>query len=371
MKAVIFGVGRMGTVIAFAMKKLGYSVVGVDFSSAARENLSSVIGNQDFTFYQSENIQADQSEILSNENPDIVISSMPYHQNLPLAKYCILNGYRYCDLGGSVPVSQEINNLGIEKASKPIMTDLGLAPGWVNIITEWGCKSVYGTPDDIKMMVGGIPTLSDVNAPLNYATTWSVDGLINEYRDDCEILSDGEIKIVKGMEGHERVYVDWIGQRLEAFYTSGGASHSIPDMKSRGVKNCSYKTIRYAGHRDIIKFLIRDCKLPDEALRQIFLEGCAPLKDIKDIVIIKSLVRRGDLKWSKELVISADNKFSAMQKATAFPISSVAALMAKGVFDDRKIENRSGDIKLPIVLSYKDIPQEGFTENLTQLGLSF
>jgi saccharopine dehydrogenase-like NADP-dependent oxidoreductase len=142
-------------------------------------------------------------------------------------------------------------------------------------------------------------------------------------------------------------------------------------MKSRGVKNCSYKTIRYAGHRDIIKFLIRDCKLPDEALRQIFLEGCAPLKDIKDIVIIKSLVRRGDLKWSKELVISADNKFSAMQKATAFPISSVAALMAKGVFDDRKIENRSGDIKLPIVLSYKDIPQEGFTENLTQLGLSF
>ena len=119
MKAVIFGVGRMGVTIASAMKKLGYDIVGVDVNSASRTNLSEVIEGEDFAFYQSNNLDADRPSILSNENPDIVISSMPYHQNLPLAKYCIVNGLRYCDLGGSVPVSKEINSHAKERATKP------------------------------------------------------------------------------------------------------------------------------------------------------------------------------------------------------------------------------------------------------------
>ena len=34
MKAVIFGVGRMGTAIAYAMEQQGYNVVGVDSQPA-------------------------------------------------------------------------------------------------------------------------------------------------------------------------------------------------------------------------------------------------------------------------------------------------------------------------------------------------
>ena len=87
MKALIFGVGKMGTAIACAMKKLGYDVVGIDSSSAARRNLQRDIGGSDFIFYQSNNLDVDKSEILLYEKPDIVISSMPYHQNLLLARY--------------------------------------------------------------------------------------------------------------------------------------------------------------------------------------------------------------------------------------------------------------------------------------------
>ena len=173
MKVAVFGIGRMGAVIAHAMHKLGYSIVGVDSVAGARQNLNSVIEGQDFVFYQSDNLEVDKAEIIEFEKPDIVISSMPYHQNWPLAKFCILNGIRYCDLGGSVPTSKRINDLGNEKATKPIMTDLGLAPGWVNIIAEWGYKEVHGTPDSISMMVGGLP-VTEVNHPLNYGTTWFI-----------------------------------------------------------------------------------------------------------------------------------------------------------------------------------------------------
>jgi saccharopine dehydrogenase-like NADP-dependent oxidoreductase len=203
--------------------------------------------------------------------------------------------------------------------------------------------------------------------------TWSVEGLINEYRDDCEILKNGQIKIVKGMDGLEEVLVKSLDKKLEAFYTSGGASHTIRDMMSRGVKNCSYKTLRYKGHQEVVRFLIRDSELTDECLSQVFLNGCRVGPDKGDMVVVKAQVSGGDVHWEKEVLVYSgphkDVEFSAMQKATAFPASSVASLMAEGYFDNREIEHRGYKEKLPVVLSYKDIPFEKFDQNLKLLGL--
>jgi saccharopine dehydrogenase-like NADP-dependent oxidoreductase len=131
------------------------------------------------------------------------------------------NEIRYCDLGGRVDVSESINNLAKEKATRPVFTDLGLAPGWVNILAEQGYKELYGDKDDVhvEMMVGGLPDyLQSANNPLRYGVTWSVDGLINEYRDDCIVLESGQIKTVKGMEGLQSVETEALGS-LEAFNT--------------------------------------------------------------------------------------------------------------------------------------------------------
>ena len=66
----------------------------------------------------------------------------------------------------------------------------------------------------------------------------------------------------------------------------------------------------------------------------------------------------GSLSFNKELIIPYKEDFSAMQRATAFPISSVASIMAEGYFDDLK------------TIAYKDIPFEKFNENLDSIGLS-
>ena len=39
MKAAIFGIGRMGMAIAYAMKKLDFDVVGLDSHQSAQANL--------------------------------------------------------------------------------------------------------------------------------------------------------------------------------------------------------------------------------------------------------------------------------------------------------------------------------------------
>tara|TARA_Y100000310_G_C20605796_1_gene775398 strand:- start:10 stop:1143 length:1134 start_codon:yes stop_codon:yes gene_type:complete len=370
----IIGVGKMGSAIAWAMDRLGFRVMGVDSRAASAQVLNG-LGNQHSFRLVGRGFVSDYSSLdkLFTANihsqivaPDVVISSLPYHQTEPLADYCIEHGLRYCDLGGRVDVSDRINKSAVEKATKPIMTDLGLAPGWVNILTEWGCKEIRKSPEEVKMMVGGLPGIPD-NPPLNYAVTWSVDGLINEYKDDCEVLVNGEIIKVPGMEGLETVYIKKIDEELEAFYTSGGASHTTYLMKERGIKNCSYKTLRYKGHGDAVKFLIRKCELDDDCLTPIFENGCASRHG--DIVIIKVEIKAGEISWNKEILIPYDDDFTAMQKGTAFPVSAIASLMAEGYFDGDKEQHRDYWTKYPKNLSYKDIPFEEFNKKINLLGL--
>lgn len=367
-KAVIFGVGRMGTSISWYMHKLGYRVVGVDAMQSAHERLKGMFGEEDFGFYRTKYADRDCTQILDLESPDVVISSLPYHQTEAVAKVCVDKGLRYCDLGGRVDVSRRINEHANDKATKPIMTDLGLAPGWVNILAEQGFREVArgGEVQSIKMMVGGLP-VEKLNHPLDYAITWSVDGLINEYKDNCEIIKNKKIETVAGMDGLEIVNSEYLGT-LEAFYTSGGSSHTIKTMQERGVVDCAYKTLRYPGHIETVKFLMKDCSLTDEQMAEIFNKGCN--LDIPDLVIIKAYAKKDDLLWSKEILVSSiENEFSAMQRATSGPISVVASLMAEGMFDARYDEHRDYKIALPLVLSYKDVPYEEFNKRLTTLGI--
>jgi saccharopine dehydrogenase-like NADP-dependent oxidoreductase len=366
LKAVVLGIGRMGTAIAWAMDKLGFDVCGMDTNVKAANNMPK--GNFS-DFFVVDDVEDIFKGLISQKRPDILISSLPYHQTEKVGLWCIDNDIRYCDLGGKVDVSKNINDAAINYAARPVMTDLGLAPGLVNILAEEGCRRLYGEGEitNVEMMVGGLPDYLESNKnPLRYGITWSIAGLINEYKDDCIILEDGQIKTVKGMDGLETLETETLGV-LEAFYTSGGASHSIPSMMQRGVKNCSYKTLRYKGHRDIVKFLIRDCGLSTQTLAKIFVEGCGYVD--KDEVIVIAKVKKPNKTWRKEKLIKSDENFSAMQKGTAFPIASVAALMAEGLLEGDKDQHRDYYTKYPKNLSYRDIPFDKFSEKLNTLGL--
>ena len=372
MKAAIFGAGRMGTAIAYAMNKMGYSLYVIDRDSKILNDNIGGLGINNYQLEAAHNLKTEVNRLLSNR-PDVVISALPYHQTKIVADFCIDNGIRYCDLGGSVPVSGEINYSASKNATSPVMTDLGLAPGWINILAEQGYQQLGGA-DEVSMMVGGLPLVQD-NNPLNYTITWSIDGLINEYRDDCEVLMNGKLETVHGMDGLvpvqliDRYISDTLGE-LEAFYTSGGSSHTINTMQDRGVKYCSYKTLRYPGHCKLVKFLIDRCELPEDCLRHIFEKGCADNYwhgvDRRDLVILKTVVTKGDLSWNKEILVNADKgsfedvkNFTAMQKATAFSIASVADIMARGLLDR--------DFGLDRRLTYSHIPYEEFNTTLNKL----
>lgn len=335
---VICGAGKMGVAIGYAMKTLGYELAIVETNPHSIESFCRHVDDCQ--------VYGHWSQI--DHTPAVLISALPYHATLDAALWAIDNEIRYCDLGGSVPTSAAIKALAERKAVKPVMTDLGLAPGWVNLIAE---EMYYPGVETIGMMVGGIPMMPRDDDPIQYMATWSIDGLLNEYMDDCEILENGEKIILPGMAGLDEVHID--GLELEAFYTSGASAHSIPVMAERGVRNIWYKTLRWRGHCDVMSWLMRAVDFDRKTLERIL--EFSSRQHHRDVVIIHVVASHGDVRTSKTIRVVPTDQFSAMQRATAFPIASVADIMISGVLDE---------IKYP---TYADVPLGSFNGNLTKL----
>lgn len=349
---IVMGYGRMGKAITHALTKLGHMVVAVDKDS---DNAKKV------------DLECDASIalLLDEVKPDGVVSSLPYFCNRKVASYCIQLDIPYFDLGGCVPESEAIHEY-CQKNGGTVFTDLGLAPGWVNIQAVEAFKTLddalnpvptskdyVRNIDEIAMFCGGLPVNHDIN-PAGYICTWSEDGLINEYLDNCCVLKDGKQEWVQGMSGLEQISAE--GHIFEAFHTSGGSAHTIQWMQDHGVKNCAYKTLRYPGHNRLMKWMLGSLSYRDigKCLRVQKPETTDPTWNWDKVVTLVVGVA-GELTWHKMRIVYADYDFTAMQKATGFPCAAV-------------VEQFLGNSNQG-VLGYHDIDLDWFNESLRKLGL--
>ncbi len=156
----------------------------------------------------------------------------------------------------------------------------GLAPGFISIVAN-NLMQNFPTLDTVKMRVGALPI--NISNSLEYSLTWSTDGLINEYGNMCNAIEQGKEVATLPLEALEEIKID--GLAYEAFNTSGGIG-SLATTYSGKVKNLSYKTIRYPGHCEKIRFLMNDLKLNEDrtTLKRI-LENAIP-KTYQDVVLV-------------------------------------------------------------------------------------
>jgi lysine 6-dehydrogenase len=373
MNILVLGLGRMGQATAWAMTKLGHEVKGYD----TNPDMVSHCLNYDYIKSGTWG-EIDKKTYL---DADVVISCLPYFENPKIANFCIDNGIRYCDLGGKVEVEDDIIRSAEIFALKPVFPSLGLAPGLINILAEHKFEEFPELPDNVNLYVGGIGVDDDLSGPMQYTCNWSIDGLVNEYFDDCEILEDRKIVKVPGLSnlhglGHMYKSDDnyWAYTSYDAARTSGGLSHTARLMQERGVRNCEYGTLRLPGHYQMLQFFMKKLEFTREDMTNI-LRSCQVNDELagfighKDKVVMAIRINKGDLYLNYDQTIySGDTEseygakqhdFSAMQKCTAFTIAAVADLMAKGKMDGKK------------VLSYDDVNIHwvDFLANLSKLGL--
>lgn len=353
MKAKVIGAGFQGEAIAFALEQLGFNKVII--TDADKTKASEVVERLD----NSRITQSLDNHI--NKTYDIVVSAAPWDANFEIAKACADAGVKYCDLGGNPEASKTIQeNAKIHGSS--VFTDLGLAPGWISIIAEEMLNGRYKN-SSVELMVGGLPEFPNpcvlVNYPrkLRYAIVFSPKGVYNEYTGMCHTLKDGRVYREFALDGLVNVRTS-LGE-LEAFCTKGGLGLSLEELQRKGVKNLSYKTLRYRGHRACIKFLLSECKLTCEQFKEILRQACPETKD--DLIIIRANIKWSDSSKVFERIIYADDRWTAMQKATAFPAAVVATLMAHNKL---KVVNPQN-----WVYEYCDVPFDRFNELLTQLPM--
>lgn len=266
----------------------------------------------------------DDYEKAVNDN-DIIICCTPYHINKVIAEICIKAGKPYFDLTEDNEkadwirdfANQHNNGIPLNMTTTKIaqvMPQCGLAPGAVSIIAA-NMTPLFDSIDSIEIRVGALPL--NTNNEMKYYLSWSPEGLINEYNHLCKAKKNGELVLLQPLEGYETIVID--GIEYEAFNTSGGLGTLANTLDK--ARNINYKTIRYKGHRDKIKFLLNDlgfCKNTD-VLASIF-KQTVPYID-KDVVIIFIQIT-GEINGKQQVrqyvkKIYGDNSASAIEKTTA------------------------------------------------------
>jgi saccharopine dehydrogenase-like NADP-dependent oxidoreductase len=242
----------------------------------------------------------------------------------------------YLDLTEDVQSTREIRRIASDSQTA-FIPQCGLAPGFISI-AAFDLASKFEKLRDLEMRVGALPVFP-TNA-LKYNLTWSTDGLINEYCNPCEAIRDGARTEVPALEEKEFFSLD--GTEYEAFNTSGGLG-TLCDTLEGKVENLNYKTVRYPGHRDVVKMLVRDLRLG--ARRDILkdvLETAIPIthQDVVLIFVTASGWREGRLtqESSARKIYSRTidgRPMSAIQITTAAGICAMCDLLVQGKLPQR------------------------------------
>ncbi len=261
----------------------------------------------------------------------VVVNCCPHFCNLAIATAAREADISYLDLSEDVETGDQIEKLA-EGASGYFVPRCGIAPGFIQIIAAH-IMDDYEAVEKAHLRVGALPE-NPTNA-LKYNLTWSTDGLINEYGNACEAIADGESKMLEPLEGYERVVVD--GVEYEAFNTSGGLGTLARSALGKA-KNLNYKTMRYLGHRDLMKFLLFDLKLNEyRTILKEILESAVPSTQQDMVVILVTVVgyQKGLLTQHTYTTTIAHGDlygehWTAIQLATASSAAAVAELMLEG-----------------------------------------
>ena len=326
-KLTLFGAGKIGEAIVHLLARTGDYEIQVVDSDPLR--LAPLMAKNVKCVAQSITEEANLDGILRGQH--VVMSAMPYFLTVAIAKAAARAGAHYFDLTEDVESTRAVMKLA-DGATRALVPQCGLAPGFVSIVANDLAKR-FDRLRDVNMRVGALPTYP-TNA-LKYNLTWSTDGLINEYCNPCLAIRDGGAIETLPLEEVEHFSLD--GVDYEAFNTSGGLGTLTESLSGR-VENLNYKTVRYPGHRDIIKMLVRDLRLDRRRdLLKDVLETAIPMTR-QDVVLVFVTVtgeRDGRLQqdtYAKKIYArEIDGQlFSAIQVTTAAGICAMVDLLVQG-----------------------------------------
>lgn len=350
LRYAVIGAGRQGVAAAYDMMRFGDAdaVLLIDvheeLARAGARRLNNLLGCEIAESARGDvRNRAEMARLL--EGVDAFLSAVPYPFNPSLTEIAIEVGASMCDLGGNTDVTRQqlAQDADAKAAGVSIVPDCGMGPG-MNISLAVYAMSLLDEAEEVYIYDGGLP--QNPEPPWNYALTFHIGGLTNEYAGEAFFLRDGKVVAVPGLTEVEAMEVPPLG-RLEAAVTTGGLS-TMPWTFEGTLKVLENKTLRYPGHwaqmqayaqlglLDMEPVRVRDVQVVPRDVLHALLEPKITRPDIRDVCLIyvRCMGSKGGSAAVSEvrLVDYYDQAtgFRAMERLTGWHASIVAILAARG-----------------------------------------
>ena len=345
---LIIGAGKQGTAAAYDLAKFGdaksilFADYDLDAARTAAKRINRLIGRD-----VAASVHADASDVhqLASlmDGIDVALSAVPYYFNLGITKICIEKGVSLCDMGGNTDIVWEQIELdeSAKAAGVSIVPDCGMGPGLINTMGVY-VMDLLDKPREVLLYDAGLPL--EPIAPWNYAMTYHINGLTNEYSGDATFIRDGEIAFVPTFTEHEMITFEPLGE-LEAFVISGSMS-TTPQTHLGKLERYENKVLRYPGHMHTFEAYKRLGLFSEEEIdvngqnivpRELYHTLLAPhinANNVKDIGIMRAIgIGQKDGKEASVTVDIVDRfdeetGFTAMERLTGFHCAAMMNFQA-------------------------------------------
>ena len=247
-----------------------------------------------------------------------------------VAEIAQASGCHYVDIAEDPSIAQLVaSRAGGQSCVVPAC---GLAPGYVTALA--GEMLARCDEDaDLAVRVGVLPAKRSNR--LGYGLMWSIDGLITEYTAPCLAIRGGKLAKLDPLQELEEVSL--AGEAFEAFTTAGSLDGLMRHQVGR-VENLIFKTLRYPGHLDYMRFLIHDLGLGRRLyqLRNLLMNGLPAVSEDRVIIslVLQPKSGQGEEHFLQTITASRDgagNPQSAVSIATAAHTASVVDIVCSGL----------------------------------------
>ncbi len=336
LSTLVLGAGFVGRAAAWDLDRRGHEVLIADRDPALAKRVGEELGIGWADLDVGDPAALDRYLV----GVDSVVSAIPYTFGVHVASAAIRNRCHYFDFGGNPTIVKQ--QLELDEAARTagvaVVPDCGLAPGLANVMAAGLIAAVDGrTVDDVQIRVGVLP--QQPQGTLQYQLVFYAGGLINEYAELCEVITEGEVSTVAPLTRFEQLHWEGLGP-LEAFSTAGGTSTMCQEYAGR-VDRLEYKTIRYPGHgrifaamRELGFFATEEQEFGDVSIapRRVLLDLLTEHlpHDGADRTLVSVVVAAGDTVVEQRIDDLADEHFSSLSRTTAFPATALCDLIGRG-----------------------------------------
>lgn len=347
----VLGAGRQGTAAAYDMARWGEAsrVLVADqrleTAQAAADRVNELLGRTVAQPAATDVTKEGDLADLLNE-VDAVLSAVPYHLNLSIAKAAVKSRTHLCDLGGNIDIAREQHLLDddAQAAGVSIIPNCGQVPGMGTSLMVHAME-MLDEPVDVYMWDGGIP--QKPRPPFNYLLTFNMAGLTNEYAETAIFLRDWKITQVEPMTELETVeFPEPIGT-LEAF-VAGGGTDTMPWTFEGKLRTLQNLTLRHPGNLahlrafydlglwDLAPIQAGATEVVPRDVFQALFEPKVTFPEDRDRVIVR--VKATGKKAGREAVATVEvidefdeeTGFTAMERCTGWSAAIVAEMMVRG-----------------------------------------